>query len=96
MSLKYRNIKRSCYYGFTLIPFGDKRHIRMAEPEKALIDLLYLESSIESDEDFEAWRFNKSMILESIKHSRMEQYAVLMNNQSFYQRYKRFQKWLYA
>ena len=96
MSLYYRNIKRSCYFGFTLIPYGDGHHIRMAEPEKALLDLFYLEPSIESEVDFEVWRFNKPLILETINQSHMEQYALLMNNKSFYSRFKSFQGWLYA
>ncbi len=88
----YRNIKKSCYFGFTLLPFRDEHFIRVAEPEKALLDTLYLETSIENDVDFEAWRFNKPLILETIDVQLMEQYAVLMQNRSCYNRYTKFKK----
>lgn len=91
----YRNMKNSCYFGYTLIPLGE-HYIRLAEPEKALLDLLYLETSIEKEDDFEAWRFNRPVILETINIQLMEQYALLMINRSFYNRFTKFNKWLHA
>jgi predicted transcriptional regulator of viral defense system len=92
----YRNCKPACYFGYTLIPFSQGHHIRVAEPEKAILDLLYLEPSIGNQEDFEAWRFNRQVIEETINCSLMEQYAKLMNNQLFYDRFMEFKKWLHA
>lgn len=91
----YRNMKNSCYFGFTLIPLGE-HYIRLAEPEKALLDLLYLETSLEKEDDFEAWRFNRPVILETINMQLMEQYALLMLNRSFHNRFTKFKKWLHA
>lgn len=91
----YRNMKNSCYFGYTLIPLGE-HYIRLAEPEKALLDLLYLETSLEKEDDFEAWRFNRPVILETINMQLMEQYALLMLNRSFYNRFTKFKKWLHA
>ncbi|MBX9850822.1 MAG: hypothetical protein K2X86_03600 [Cytophagaceae bacterium] len=92
----YRNIKKSCYFGYTLMPFIEKHHIRLAEPEKALLDLLYLDSSIVNEVDFEAWRFNRDVILKTVDMSLMEQYALLMENRSFYRRFTKFKEWLNA
>lgn len=92
----YRNIKKSCYFGYTLIPFAEEHYIRFAEPEKALLDQLYLETSLKGSDDFEAWRFNKSLIREAINITVIEQYARLMENRSFYTRFLRFKKWLNA
>ncbi len=92
----YRNMKNSCYFGYTLLPLRGEHYVRLAEPEKALLDLLYLETSLVNEEDFEAWRFNKPMILETINLQLMEQYALLMHNQSFYNRLLKFNNWLNA
>lgn len=92
----YRNIKNSHYFGYSLLPFIEEHNIRIAEPEKALLDLLYLEVSMKSTEDFESWRFNSKEILDSIDMLRMEQYAMLMKNKSFFMRFIKFKKWLNA
>lgn len=96
MRFIYRNIKNSCYFGYKLLPFRDGHHIRVAEPEKALLDLLYLEISLDSKDAFEAWRLNKEMILETINKRHMDQYAELMQNRAFYNRFLKFKKWLNA
>jgi hypothetical protein len=96
MRFIYRNMKKSLYFGYTLIPFTEKHHIRLAEPEKALLDLLYLNNSMENEEDFEAWRFNKQLILESISVPLIVEYGKIMQNQSFYNRLIKFKKWLDA
>lgn len=92
----YRNIKTSCYFGYKLIHYKEQHFIRLAEPEKALIDLIYLESGLKEDDDFEAWRFNRRGILETVDMSLMEKYARLMKNQSFNKRFKNFKEWLNA
>ncbi|ELR71652.1 hypothetical protein C900_02388 [Fulvivirga imtechensis AK7] len=92
----YRNMKQTHYFGYTLIPYGKEHQIRLAEPEKALLDLLYLETSIKKQEDFNAWRFNKQVILETANMTLMEEYARLMQNNLFYHRFLKFKEWLNA
>lgn len=92
----YRNIKKACYFGYTLLPFKKGHHIRLAKREKALLDLLYLDNTLEQEADFEAMRFNKPEIKKTVDPKLMEQYARLMNNRSLYNRFLDLKKWLYA
>lgn len=92
----YRNIKKACYFGYTLLPYQKGHHIRLAEPEKALLDLLYLNDTIKDESDFEAMRLNKPVIKDTINLKLMEQYAGIMNNRSFYNRHLSLKDWLYA
>ena len=92
----YRNIKRICFFGYNLLPFREEHFIQIAEPEKALLDMLYLETSLDGVDAFEGWRFNKSVIKKSVNMSLMDQYAILMKNNSFYRRFIRFKNWLNA
>lgn len=95
VSFIYKNIKTSCYFGYTLMLFQG-HFIRVAEPEKALLDLIYLDASIGNEVSFEAWRFNKAAILQTVSMPLMEEYALLMQNQSFSNRFLKFKIWLYA
>jgi hypothetical protein len=92
----YRNIKKNCYFGYTLLPFKKGHHIRLAKPEKALLDLLYLDDTLNHEKAFEAMRFHKTEIKNTIDPKLMEQYARLMDNRSLYNRFLDLKKWLYA
>lgn len=96
MSFAYRNIKKPCFFGYRLLQFRNRYFFKMAGPEKALLDLLYMEPNIKEEADFEAWRFNKPQMLETININLIETYASHMNNSSFKSRVNNFKKWLYA
>jgi hypothetical protein len=67
----------------------------VAEPEKAVLDTLYFMYNYDY-EDFEAFRFNKSAMVNTLDSDKMDQYALIMNNLTFQKRYNRFKKWLYV
>lgn len=92
----YRNIKPACYFGFTLLPYREHHTVRLAEPEKALLDLLYLEPALRENTDFEAWRLEPERIRDTVRQTRMDEYSSIMMNNSFTARYRQFKRWLYA
>jgi predicted transcriptional regulator of viral defense system len=92
----YRNIKSSGYFGYTLVDYRKGHTIRMAEPEKALLDVLYLEYTLIQEVDFESLRLNKTTINETVDLKIMDTYAKAMNNTLFLKRYKNFKNWLHA
>lgn len=53
----YRNLKPELYFGYTILRLEDQP-ILIAEPEKALLDLLYLNHTISTKQDLEALRLN--------------------------------------
>lgn len=90
----YRNVSPERYFGYTFLETVSAR-IMMARPEKALLDLLYLESTMAGPEDFDAWRFDASGILRSIDLPRMDDFAILMRSKALLSRYERLKTWLH-
>ena len=70
----YRKLKDDLFFGYTLQPVGDT-HFKIAFPEKALLDYLYLNRAVSHPEDFEHLRFNKSIILQSITMKKLKLYC---------------------
>jgi len=92
----YRNIKSSNFFGYSLKEFREGHVIRIAEPEKALLDLLYLENKILLESDIETLRLNKISVIEKIDQTKMDKYALTMDNKEFLKRYDKFKSWLNA
>jgi len=69
----YKSIKPQLMFGFDLKPMPDGRVLKIASPEKAILDLLYLYpeyntvqalNDLRLDEDFMAETINKEMLLD--------------------------------
>lgn len=92
----YRNMGPGRYFGYTFLEAGiSKVRVMMARPEKALLDLLYLEPGIAGPDDFDAWRFDASGILGSIDPRRMDDFALLMRSKALLARYAQLKTWLH-
>ena len=71
----YRHIKPDLFWGYTQIK-TEYGHILMAEPEKAILDYLYLNlANINTDDDFENIRFNTDVMEEKIDANKMQSYV---------------------
>lgn len=64
-TFSYRHLKPSLFFGYTLQEWDDHRYA-IAEPEKVLIDYLYLHTEIEGTEDISALRWNAAEIANRI------------------------------
>ncbi len=69
----YRHLKRTLFFGYRLVPW---KHLflAIAEPEKALIDFLYLNSNINDTSDILILRWNTFTIREQINLHTLESY----------------------
>lgn len=70
----YRHIKSDLFWGYTDIktPYG---HYLLAEPEKALLDYLYLNlARIRSEDDFDNIRLNRDQIGECLDEYKFRKY----------------------
>lgn len=68
-SINYRNIKPGLFFGYQLYQ-NKELTIRIAEPEKAVLDFLYFFKP-ENADDIESIRFDKEAINQSINLSRI-------------------------
>lgn len=84
----YHKITPKLFTGFTLIESSIKknRFIKIAKPEKAIFDLIYLRTDLKSEEDFKSLRLN----LEKIEISKIKKYINLVEAGSIKSRLNNF------
>lgn len=96
----YRNIGRERYFGYTFLEPAPRSgampvRVMMAKPEKALLDLLYLEPETGDTDLFDGWRFDAPEILAAVDLQRMDDFALLMRSKALLVRYGNLKRWLH-
>jgi len=70
----YRHVKSELFWGYREVKTNTGRFL-IAEPEKALLDYLYLNlSKINSESDFENLRFNEDRLRETLNREKFVKY----------------------
>ena len=90
-NFSYRSIKPQLMFGYKLQSFeyqGKKYNYSLAEPEKAILDYLYLNHQIKTLEDFQGLRWNKSEMLEKLDLERLNRYLEVFKNKALEKRVK--------
>ena len=82
----YRTVNPSFYFGFDIKPFGDDRSLLMASPEKALIDLLYLNPFYTEISDFQDLRLDEDFVTNRLNIQQMRDFAIRFRNTALEQR----------
>ncbi len=75
---RYSTVKPSLFFGYKIL-ITDGRGIKMAEPEKALLDFLYFHPNVRATTDFESYRFNLSQMRSDLNIEKLNGYATLFN-----------------
>ena len=88
-NFSYRHIKPSIFFGYRMIDYG-KQKILLAEPEKAVLDYLYLNPRLKAADDFREMRINKQEFLEKIDFTKLQRYLKAFENKSLSSRVKTF------
>lgn len=88
-NFSYRHIKPSIFFGYRMIDYG-KQKILLAEPEKAVLDYLYLNPRLKAADDFREIRINKQEFLEIIDFTKLQRYLKAFENKSLSSRAKIF------
>ena len=77
----YRHLKKELFFGYRKISENGQIYL-IAEPEKALLDYLYLNSpKIKTPEDIKELRFNEIEI-EKLDKTKLRKYAKMANNKN--------------
>lgn len=94
-SFLYFSIKESLMFGYDLVLSKDGQYnVKMAYPEKALLDLLYLNPRLSSEDQFFELRINMELLNEMVDKNRFSQYVPLFENIAFEKRVKSFIKYI--
>ncbi|MFM9838668.1 MAG: hypothetical protein ACKVOQ_10420 [Cyclobacteriaceae bacterium] len=78
-SFAYRHVKPSLLFGFRLIDVGGQM-CKIAEPEKLVLDHLYLNPSLKTKDDFESLRINQPSLKEQVARPRVDEYLTVFKN----------------
>jgi predicted transcriptional regulator of viral defense system len=70
----YHKIKTDFFWGYHIKTLANSTY-KIAEPEKAILDFLYFNPSINTVDDIAAFRFNKTEILQYVNFDTLTQYA---------------------
>lgn len=81
----YRHIKPAMFFGYRILTMGGIS-IKLADPEKAILDFLYL-SNIHTTDELEAMRFNAAEIKETISSEKLEQYLAIIDSPTMRKRF---------
>lgn len=76
----YQNVQASLMFGFETKPYKEDLYMLMAQPEKALLDLLYLNPYYITQQDFQALRIDEGLLEELISIERLQNYVTKFNN----------------
>ena len=88
---RYRHIKPKMMFGYKLIE-ADGVLIKMVEPEKMLVDYLYLNSRITTPEHFEGLRINAVELDRILNRQRLQEYVEIVGNRQLGKRIGEFMK----
>ena len=81
-SFHYQNVKLAMFFGYEIKTMQDGRRLMFSTPEKALIDLLYLNSYYKSEQDMEELRLDDDFMKNDFSISRLENYLSIIKNKT--------------
>lgn len=87
----YRRLKPELMFGYRLVEATGHR-FKMAEPEKLLLDYMYLNTNLQSADDFESLRINQSELRTLLNEPRLIEYLTLFENKALEKRVNTFIK----
>lgn len=85
-TFSYKSIKQAFMFGYDQKPFIKSMTILVAQPEKALLDLLYLYPFYNSANEITALRFDKEIMLEIINPEKLNDYTLRFKSKALTQR----------
>lgn len=77
----YRHISSKLFWGYKLVKTSDAKFL-IAEPEKAILDYLYLNPRLKIVDDFEGMRINEDSFAEYIDIKKFQRYLEAFNNKA--------------
>ncbi|MCD4774142.1 MAG: hypothetical protein K8R41_12250 [Bacteroidales bacterium] len=93
-NFEYKNIKPSLFFGYHLVNINNHT-IRMAEPEKMILDYCYLVKP-DNVSDFNSLRIDKTAIQKLIDIKKLDSYLTMYNSITMDKRIKIFKEYLNA
>lgn len=78
----YKSVKEVLMFGYDLIPLADGRAFQLAQPEKAILDLLYLYPFYNTRQELEDLRLDEDFLQDDLNQKLLEEYLVKYENKA--------------
>ena len=88
----YQNVKEPLFFGYEIKTTSTGRGILFATPEKALLDLLYLNPFYKSEQDMEELRLDEDFMLNELNRERFSDSLARIGSKALEQRARRLLK----
>lgn len=88
-NFSYRHISSKLFWGYKLVKTDDSKFL-IAEPEKAILDYLYLNPRLKTVNDFDGMRINADSFAEYIDTKKFQKYLEAFNNKTLIKRANTF------
>jgi predicted transcriptional regulator of viral defense system len=88
----YQNVKTPFYFGFEIKTMQSGRGLLFATPEKALLDLLYLNPYYKTEQDMEELRLDEDYMQNELNIERLNGYLSKIESKTLEQKVKRLMK----
>lgn len=70
----YRTIKPALFFGYHLVAYNDEKLLKIASPEKAILDYFYINPHIQTEDDFLSLRLNGDIFWQIIDENQLGNY----------------------
>jgi len=90
---RYRTLKPDLFFGYALIR-PERRIVKVAEPEKAVLDFIYFNPNLRSPSDFDSLRIDEDAFFQRIDLKKLEAYTQKYSQRTFSQRMENLIKFL--
>jgi predicted transcriptional regulator of viral defense system len=84
-TFSYMKIKQDLFFGYDILPLGN-RSIHIAQPEKAILDLLYLYPFYNTKTEIENLRMDEDFVHNDLNMKRLSLYLEKFNNKKLAER----------
>ena len=88
----YQNVKTPFYFGFEIKTMQSGRGLLFATPEKAMLDLLYLNPYYKTEQDMEELRLDEDYMQNELNLERLNGYLSKIESKTMEQKVKRLMK----
>ena len=88
----YQNVKTPLFFGYEIKTMQNGRGLLFATPEKALLDLLYLNPFYKTEQDMEELRLDEDFMQNEFNTERLSDYLSRIGSKALTQRVKRLLK----
>jgi len=85
---EYKSVRKELMFGYDIKPVANGQSLQLAQPEKALLDLLYLYPFYNTVQEMEDLRLDEDFLMDELDLQRLENYLSKFKNKALQKRVK--------